>query len=327
MTRWLVSILLIFAVLALAWSGGWYWLAGWADRRIPGWLAEAAESGIEVSCPKSDIVGFPFALRLDCGETAVAERETGTNAKLGGMSGGVSVFAPVTAQVALVSPAHIESPLLEGPADISWEDAGMDMGIGMSGPRNASFDATDVLAKFALGNSDPAVAAARTSGTLAPSDAGGTEAEIAFTDLIFSADGANFPPVSGSASGHVSLPPRALLSGRAALQAPLSANNVELSLESGEARLEALGDVAIDAEGIVDGTITLRIAGADALSAFIAALPPERQQIGNAVAGAIFAFGQPVTLDGEEASELVVEIERGEARIGPVEITLPRVPL
>jgi hypothetical protein len=112
--------LLIFAVLALAWSGGWYWLAGWADRSIPGWLAEAAESGIEVTCPKSEIVGFPFALRLDCGETAVAERETGTNAKLAGVTGGVSVFAPTTAQVALASPAHIESRLLEGAADISW---------------------------------------------------------------------------------------------------------------------------------------------------------------------------------------------------------------
>ncbi len=327
MTRWLVSLSLIVVVLALAWSGGWYWLAGWADRRIPGWLAEAAESGIEVSCPRSDIVGFPFAIRLDCGETAVAERETGTNAKLAGLTGGVSVFAPATAQVALESPAHIESPLLEGPADISWEDAGMDMGIGMSGPRDVSFDATDVLASFALENSDPAVAAASTSGTLAPSDAGGTDAAITFTDLTLSADGAIFPPVSGSASGHVSLPPRALISGRAALQMPLSANNVKVSLERGEARLQALGDVAIDAEGIVDGTITLRIAGAEALPAFIAALPPKRQQIGNAIAGAIFAFGQPATLDGEEASELVVEIERGEARIGPVEITLPRLPL
>jgi hypothetical protein len=320
-------MLLILAVLALAWSGGWYWLAGWADRRIPGWLAEAAESGIEVSCAKSDIIGFPFALRIDCGETAVAERETGTNAKLAGVTGGVSVFAPATAQVALASPAHIESPLLEGPADISWEDAEMDMGMSMSGPRDVSFDATDVLANFVLGDSDPAVAAAGASGTLSPSDAGGTEATLAFRDLIVSADGDTFPPVSGSASGHVSLPPRALASGRTALQTPLSANNVEVTLASGEARLQALGDVAIDAEGIVDGTVTLRIAGADALPAFIAALPPERQQIGNAIAGAIFAFGQPTTLDGEQASELVVEIERGEARIGPVEVTLPRLPL
>jgi hypothetical protein len=162
---------------------------------------------------------------------------------------------------------------------------------------------------------------------LAPSASGGTDASLTFTELVVTADGATFPPVSGRAFGEISVPPRALLSGRAALQAPLSANGIDVFLESGEARLQALGDLSIDVEGIVDGTVTLRIAGTEALPGFIAALPPGRQQIGNAVAGAIFAFGQPTTLDGEPASEMVVQIERGIARIGMIEIAVPRLPL
>jgi hypothetical protein len=78
---------------------------------------------------------------------------------------------------------------------------------------------------------------------------------------------------------------------------------------------------------VLDGAITLRVAGAESLPAFIAALPPAWQKIGNVVAGGLFAFGSPTTLDGEPASEVKVEISHGDARIGLIEFTLPRVPL
>jgi hypothetical protein len=327
LTRWSVVALLIFAVLGLAWSAAWYWAAGWAERRFPGWLAEAAESGIEVTCPGRDIAGFPFALRVDCGKAAVSERQTGTNASFAGMAGGVSVLAPTTAEIALIAPARIESPLLEGEAEIGWQAATFGLGMGMSGPKDISFDGTAVRAEFPLQQSNAVIAAAHAGGKLAPSRSGGTDARAAFTELALSANGESFPPVTGTASGHLSAPPRDLLSGGADLPTPLSANGIDVALESGGAKLQAVGDVAIDGEGVVDGTITLRIAGAAALPAFIGALPPERQQIGNAVVGAILAFGAATTIDGEAASELTIEVERGEAKIGPVEITLPRLPL
>lgn len=328
LTRWAIVALLIIAVLALAWSGGWYWLAGWAERSFPGWLAEAAESGVEVDCPKPTITGFPFALRLACGATAVAERQTGTSARFAGLTGGISVLSPTTAEIALDAPARVESPLTEGVSEINWEDAEVGLGLGMSGPKDVSFDGTGLRAKFSLPElAGTVLAAAHAGGGLTPSRTGGTDARATFTNLAFSVNGESFPPVSGSAAGHLSIPPRALLAGRAALQAPIAANGIAVALESGGAKLHAAGDVAVDEEGILDGTITLRIAGADKLPAFIAALPPQRQQIGNAFVGAILAFGTQTTLDGQAASELTIEVERGEARIGPVELTLPRLPL
>jgi hypothetical protein len=91
--------------------------------------------------------------------------------------------------------------------------------------------------------------------------------------------------------------------------------------------LHAEGDLSVDAEGILDGTITLRLAGAEGLGAFIARLPPQGQKAGNAVAGAMLAFGRPTELDGEPASELTVEIERGRAKVGMFEVDLPRLKL
>ena len=326
--RRLVAVLIILTVLALGWSGAWFWLAGWADRNAASMLTEIAQRGVEVECRDRNVVGFPFAMRIACGETAVAERTTGTRAKLGMVTGGASVFAPTTARIDMASPAEVDSPHLESPAEIHWRDAALDVGIGLNGPRDVSFDAADLSVEFALADlPDPGLVAAHAAGTLAPSEDGGTDAAVTFTDLTVSADGASFPPLSGSASGHLSVPPRALLAGRAGLAAPISAHAIDIALDSGGARLNAVGDISVDAEGILDGAITLRIAGTERLPAFIAALPPQLQSHGNAVVGALLAFGRPTTIDGEPASEVVVEIERSVARIGLFEFGLPRLPL
>ncbi len=151
---------------------------------------------------------------------------------------------------------------------------------------------------------------------------------VSFTDLGVTLGGPDLPPVSGTAAGELSVPPRALLAGRAAVQAPIWARAIDVALQSGAARFKAEGEISVDAEGIVDGAITLRIAGLEALPAFIAALPERVQQRGFGLVGAIFALGPPTTLDGEPASELTVEITRSAVTIGSMEIlTLPPVPL
>jgi len=171
------------------------------------------------------------------------------------------------------------------------------------------------------------VAARSAAGTLVPAEDGGTNADLSFAQLALSADGTTFPAFDGQASGWLSVPPRALLAGRAGLQAPFSARLIDGSFSHGEARLDAAGEVSIDEEGILDGVITLRIAGTEALPALIAALPPEQRKLGNKVVGGMIAFGSPTSLDGRPASELHVEIERGKAKVGPVTVSLPRLRL
>lgn len=328
MRRFIIAIAIIVVVLALLWSGGWWWLAGWADRNATTVLTRIADRGVEVDCQGRDVVGFPFALRIACAETAVAERSSGTRARLAGVTGGASVFAPMTAEIAMASPVRVESPMLEGPAELRWQAAALGIGMGFNGPRDISFDAEDLLAQFALsGLIDPTVAAKRAAGTVAPSTDGGTDATLAFTDLAVSTDRLSLPPVSGMASGHLSIPPRAFLAGRGGLQLPLSARAIDVALDSGGARLEAEGEMSLDAEGVLHGTIILRVAGTEALPAFIAALPPARQNLGNAIAGALLAFGRPAEIDGQPASELVIEIDRGRTRLGVVELDLPRIRL
>jgi hypothetical protein len=273
------------------------------------------------------MVGFPFSLRVACGETAVAERQTGTAAAFAGLTGGASVFSPRTAQFALASPAQIQSPFLSGPADLRWNDADVNVAMNLNGTAGGLIRHRRPQRRAAHPDLPSTVAARNLQGTLAPAADGGTDADLSFVGLAVSSAGTAMPPVDGRLSAWISAPPRALLAGRAGLQAPISARLMNLSLASGEARLSADGDLSVDAEGIIDGTVTLRIAGSEALPGLVATLPADQQKLANGAIGALLTFGAPATVDGKRGSELKIEIERGEASVGPVSIRVPRVPL
>ena len=323
-----ISILAIVLILAIAWSGGWYALARYAEHRADAGLKELAANGVEVDCRDREIGGFPFALRVVCGPTAIAQPAEDVRTQLAGVSAGVSVFAPLTGRIAMTAPVAIRSPTLAGPAALRFDDAAFDVGIWLNGPRDYAFDTTNLVAEFTIPEEPTqTIAAATAEGSLALSEDAGSDIALRFTDFSFSAGPTRFPAFSGSLEGELSVPPRALLSGEAGLQAPISARGIEIRLESGGAQLDIDGDLAIDAEGVIDGTVIFRVAGAEKLPAFIAALPEEWQKHGNAIAGGLLILGSPTTIDGEPASEMKIEIERGETRIGPVPLSLPRVPL
>ena len=71
--------------------------------------------------------------------------------------------------------------------------------------------------------------------------------------------------------------------------------------------------------------MTVRVAGAEGIPALIAALPAAHRQQAMALAAALFVVGRPAEIDGMPASEVDMRIERGMARVGLVEVALPRL--
>jgi hypothetical protein len=328
MRRLVAALVIILVIFGAAWVAGWFWLANLVQARTGPALQQIADRGIEVSCPDRKVVGFPFAVRVRCGATDVAQPSTSTTASLAGATGGASVFRPMTAVVALDSPVRVQSPLLAGPVEFRWEDAAVDVGMGFAGPQTLSFRAADFLGAFALpGNPEETVAAERAAAHLSPSASGGSDVKVTFRDLALTSGGKRFPPVSGNAAAELSIPPRALASGRAGITLPVEARGIDVELESGGARFLVEGDMTLRADGKLDGTMVLRVTGAEALPDVIAALPPEFQKIGNAVAAGLFAFGQPTKIDGKQGSEVRVAIKASHAEIGPIAFDLPRLKL
>jgi hypothetical protein len=326
--RRLLAVVIILVILAGAWTAGWFWLADWADRNAEAALAKIGEQGIEVACADRQVIGFPFAMRIVCSSAELAEPRSGLSAEVAGASGGASVFAPTTAELRLQSPARVAGAVLAKPAEATWEQTAINVGMGMSGPRAISFDTEGFATEIAIADLPTiGLSVGEAEGEVSPSDNGGTAVAASFTGLAASVDGAALPTLDGSASATIPMAPRALLAGGAALRPPISAEEISVSLRTGGARIDIDGDISVDAEGIVDGKMRLRLAGAQALPSLIAALPEQYQREANAVVGGLIAFGQPTTLDGEPASEVTVTIARGVASIGPVDVELPRLPI
>ena len=151
MRRLAIALVLILAILAIAWTAGWFVLAAWAEQKSAEVLASMEERGIRVRCEDRDIVGFPFTLRMACAETEIVEARSGSTAILAGMIGRRIGFAPRTARIEFDAPADIQSPLVPGPAEFSWREAAVEVGIGMNGPREVGFDATDFAASIPAG--------------------------------------------------------------------------------------------------------------------------------------------------------------------------------
>jgi hypothetical protein len=321
--RRLVAAGIIVVILAAIWVGGWFWLARMVEANAEPALDEIAERGVSVECPNRTIGGFPFALRVTCGETAVAERSTGTRADFAGATGGASIFRPLTAEIALNSPGRVESPLLEGPLEVRWSEAAVDVGLGLDGPKNYSFDATQILGTLTLpGLPEQTLAATTAEAHLAPSEDGGSAIALAFADLSYVEGDTRYPLLTGSAIGEISVPPRALARGRDGIELPVEARGVRIMLESGGARFVLEGDIAMSENHTLDGTIIVSIAGIDAFHDFIAALPEEMQRIGNAVVAGMLISGQPTEIDGKQGSEVRIPIDGSRAKIGLIEFDL-----
>lgn len=94
---WLIALpLLLFILLAAAWSGAWFYVHGQAEIAIDRWFAAEAAAGRPHRCPDRAIGGFPFRIELACrAPTFVLMTPTGpAQATLAGLSATAFVYRP-----------------------------------------------------------------------------------------------------------------------------------------------------------------------------------------------------------------------------------------
>src|SRR6266540_3868075 len=67
--RWRLALpLALVVVLALGWTGFWYYAATVAEQKIAELRARGARAGYRVDCGRQTIGGFPFRIELRCAE-------------------------------------------------------------------------------------------------------------------------------------------------------------------------------------------------------------------------------------------------------------------
>ena len=64
---WVVALpLAIFVLIALAWSGFWFYALSTTETALANWQAREASRGRTFRCGKQSIGGFPFRFELRC---------------------------------------------------------------------------------------------------------------------------------------------------------------------------------------------------------------------------------------------------------------------
>jgi hypothetical protein len=71
--RWGIFIApILLLILAIAWSGFWFYAASQAETAADAWRAQEAKSGRVYDCAKRSIGGFPFRFEVQCSGASVA---------------------------------------------------------------------------------------------------------------------------------------------------------------------------------------------------------------------------------------------------------------
>jgi hypothetical protein len=67
--RWPVFLPIgLVVLLALAWTGGWFYAASQARTQIDGWREREAQAGRVYACAEEEIGGFPFRIEVRCSD-------------------------------------------------------------------------------------------------------------------------------------------------------------------------------------------------------------------------------------------------------------------
>lgn len=114
--RWL-GVAIILAVIA--YTGGWYWLAGRVETQAAGFVAQQRGLGLAIDCADRDVRGYPFRLEIFCTSLDVERPAEGLTVEAGAFRSAAQVYEPRRIYAELDAPVSVASPVL-GRVEADW---------------------------------------------------------------------------------------------------------------------------------------------------------------------------------------------------------------
>lgn len=114
---WLYLPFILLLVLTLLWSAGWFWIRDRAGSEMDAWLGREAAAGRNWTCADRRILGFPFRLELQCASLSLARADGGF--RVGQTSAVLQVYQPRHVLLQASGPFHAEQGDLAG--DVDWK--------------------------------------------------------------------------------------------------------------------------------------------------------------------------------------------------------------
>jgi len=92
---WLIALPTVgLVLLALGWSGFWYFSASKAQASLDEWRSREANAGRVYSCGEESFGGYPFRIELQCRNPVVEDRGTATTLRAGDLKAVAQVWDP-----------------------------------------------------------------------------------------------------------------------------------------------------------------------------------------------------------------------------------------
>lgn len=325
--RWLIALpVLLLVLLAIGWTGVWFYASGRVGREVDAWVAAEATQGRIWTCTNREFGGFPFRFELIC--------DAPTLAFAGADAGQWTATAQRAHAVAQVwDPGHIIAEF-QGPATLAEASTGREAvaewsllqlsGVGSGGrPERVS-----VLAKdYQLSTEGTTVLTAREAVLHVRHHPGEADSTLDIATAVKGAKGlfmpgADSPEVDGEMQATVTgMPPFRPMSPQERLalwqQAGGQVKLLEARLAADGGVVSASGTLGLDPQHRLDGTLDVAIAKAPALFGALSGAGMMPEFMVN-LAPAMMAMGAPTTLDGTPASSFRFGFRRGQVMLGMI---------
>ncbi|QPC90665.1 DUF2125 domain-containing protein [Mesorhizobium sp. INR15] len=305
---WLVAfILVLFAI----YSGGWFYLADRVRSEADKAVAKLNKNGIEAGCANLQVSGYPVSFTVSCDNLAYEDDSKNIAASTGSFNAVAQITQPLSPVADLRGPLRTSVPGMT-PLWIDWDTLQAGMKLSWPLPRHVSLQAEGLS-----GQTDPAddtdpvqlFSAGKASGQLQP-NGGDIDYLGSFSDLEIAPDaigGRVLPPLD--ASGDATLKNGVALIGTQVKS--LRGQTVQirnLNLSSGTARIAVSGPLSVDAEGLIDADLMIKLTDPKAVAAILGtAIPEQKSQLEQGFAA--------LSLLGNEPS-MPLKVVKGKASLG-----------
>lgn len=322
-------LLALALVLVVGWSVLWFVCAGVVDRQADRIEMRAERDGTMINCAQRSVKGYPFRIEVRCGpETRIASAD-GT-VTIGGLTLAGQLYEPSLLIAELRSPLAID--VVHAPAMAAeWDLARASARLDFTDRSLRRFDA-EVRGGAATLAGAPRVTADEVHVNVRRKPDAPEDLDVAVR-LIRAV------PIPGQAP--VTLLFRGEMPGAAPLLAGhgdrvvgrLHAGGLSLvidkaTVECGDMLVGVDGTLTLRPDGLMDGDLSLAIAGLDAGVPYAGVLPPIVQD-SIAALQKVLPYVPDTTIGGRTAKKIPITIRAGRARAGiiPLPMTIPSISL
>ncbi len=318
---WIIGLVI---AIPLLWVGYWYaaqYVANAAIERV----TTRPVAGGRVLCTAHSLSGFPLRLDFGCQRAAFTDdTERQITAELGGLQASAPLYWPGYVEATLGSPLVVNAPSLGVALTASWSDAVTTAGAGLGGLKSASATVHSFDFSSTGGGAIPlrTVKAGLAEASIAPAGGNAYRIGALANDLqVVPANGRVLPALDSEArvvlhdfGGSLGTDPRAALLDW--LRKGGTADVERLKLATGNAAADADGKLVLSPDGLLSGTLNLRLRNADAFADLAEAIRPGSRGDMDKVLAVLSALTVPVETPDGPARQTTVVLRNGLVAIG-----------